>query len=296
MSWLRVDDAFSTHPKLLLLPRPDRWTWMELLCFCARYRTNGTIPPQIREAVPAATPQILEKLVCAGLLDQDDDGNLSIHDWRDYNPKDPTAADRMRRSRERDRNNDRNGDRNGTVTATVTNGVTETYRDRDSRAGSRARPVPSPTPTTPAAAQTAANDDAAAANKHHLETAGWTPTQISTATTTDPDLARAARLLEESQADPTATNPAALAWTKHQAGHTTTKPTDPKAERDTRRTKATHEAEQFAKTYHGDSDTFANELDRIERDHRTTIPTITRERLWDLTLGEPTNHPPNALA
>jgi hypothetical protein len=100
VSWLRIDDAFPQHPKLVGLARSDRWTWLEVLAYCARYRTEGKVPPGVHEAVPAATAKTLQKYVQAGLLDEDETG-LRVHDWSDFNPKDPGAADRMKRVRER---------------------------------------------------------------------------------------------------------------------------------------------------------------------------------------------------
>ncbi len=123
MAWLRVDDGFPGHPKLVRLSRPDRWTWLEVLVYCARYRTGGEVPASIGEALKYATPAFLNRCLELNLLDHSEhDGDAyHVHDWAIYNPKDPTAADRMQRHR--DRNAERNDavtpDRNASVTATV---------------------------------------------------------------------------------------------------------------------------------------------------------------------------------
>lgn len=129
VSWLRVDDGFGSHPKLLELTREERWTWVEILCHCARHRTGGLIAPGIRDAVRHATPAFLAKTERVFLSKRDKNGRLFVHDWDDYNPSDPTAADRMRRYRERqeqaknerkDRNEPRNEPRNTSRNETVT--------------------------------------------------------------------------------------------------------------------------------------------------------------------------------
>lgn len=130
MSWLRLDDGFSHHPKVLKLTRLQRWTWVEILLYCARFKTAGVIPKEIQEGVREATPSLLTKLEEIGLVDQEN-GVIHIHDWHAYNPQDPTAALRMERYR--NRNQDRNTDRNGAVTE-------PSPRARASAGG----PVPSP--------------------------------------------------------------------------------------------------------------------------------------------------------
>lgn len=99
MAWLRVDDGLAEHRKLLALKRSDRWTWVELLCYVARQNNGGHIPSGICTTMRYVTPSFLTTCEDAGLLDRDDNGVLVVHDWADYNPKDPTGADRQRRYR-----------------------------------------------------------------------------------------------------------------------------------------------------------------------------------------------------
>jgi len=111
MPWLRIDDGFTEHRKLLMLKRHDRWTWMEIMTYCARQNDGGHVPAGISDILRYVTPQFLKKCVDAGLLDEDGTG-YSVHDWLDYNPRDPTNATRQQRYRSRNRN--------GEVTETVT--------------------------------------------------------------------------------------------------------------------------------------------------------------------------------
>jgi hypothetical protein len=98
MAWLRVDDGFPEHRKLLVLTRSERWTWTELMCYVARQNNGGHVPDGIGGVLKYVTPKFLKKCANAGLLDKED-GGYHIHDWHVYNPKDPTAADRARRYR-----------------------------------------------------------------------------------------------------------------------------------------------------------------------------------------------------
>ena len=133
MSWLRVDDGFSRHPKVTALSPKDRWTWLDILCYCARYNTAGYLPENIREFVSGATDRYLNRCVALELLDDDHDG-IRVHDWQTYAPKDPTGAERQARWRRKG-----NAPRNADVTDEI---VTEPSTSR-AGAGARSRPDPS---------------------------------------------------------------------------------------------------------------------------------------------------------
>jgi len=186
MAWLRIDDGFAQHPKIVQLSAKDRWTWLELLCYCARYRTEGHVPEAISEVVRGATPALLERCVSLRLLEVSTGRNgYEIHDWADFNPKDPTKAARQARWRH-------NKDSAAPVDADVDADVdaSTVYRDGPSRAGSRARsrPVPSPSTTPTAAAGT--TPDAAAALLEQLDDLGLNGTALELALE-EPDRAQA---------------------------------------------------------------------------------------------------------
>jgi hypothetical protein len=83
--WLRIDDGFPEHPKLLALgDHRHRWTWLEVLAYCARRQTQGIVPPGIRDVIPKATPTFIQRCIEVGLLDQED-ATLRVHDWAIYN-------------------------------------------------------------------------------------------------------------------------------------------------------------------------------------------------------------------
>lgn len=85
MAWLRIDDGFTEHRKIVALKRADRWTWMELLTYCARQGNGGHVPAGITDVLRWITPQFLTQCVDIGLIDKAPDGTLSIHNWAVYN-------------------------------------------------------------------------------------------------------------------------------------------------------------------------------------------------------------------
>lgn len=145
MSWLRLDDTFDSHPKLYDLTESQRWRWTRLLLHCARHRTEGFVSRStLREL---GLTRAVGTLTTVGLLDSDPDG-FRVHDWHDFNPKDPTKAQRQARWRAKQASpvdagvdGDVDGGDGDSGDAPVD---AETVH---SRVGTRARPVPSPTQT-----------------------------------------------------------------------------------------------------------------------------------------------------
>jgi hypothetical protein len=114
MSWVRLDDRFPQHPKFEGWTASQKWGLVELFAYCAVHRTQGHVPGDLSLLPRAVTPKIIRLAQESGFLDENGDGSLVVHDWEVYNPADPTAADRMKRLRERNanRNANRNASRN----------------------------------------------------------------------------------------------------------------------------------------------------------------------------------------
>ncbi len=85
MSWLRIDDGFTDHPKILSLTLAQRWTWLSILTYCARFDTEGRLPAGIGQVVRGASPSLLSRCHDLGLLDVDDGNEYVVHDWVIYN-------------------------------------------------------------------------------------------------------------------------------------------------------------------------------------------------------------------
>lgn len=186
MPWLRIDDGFTEHRKIVALKRSERWTWMELLTYCARQGNGGHVPEGVCDILRWVTPAFLSKCADVGLLDVVD-GRYEVHDWRVYNPKDPTNAARQERYRQRHSNDD--------VTAEVTVDVTEKVTDENVTtvtppAQARAR-VPSPTPETigPSLPPTATKNAGRTEGRNEIDQQRLNPHAVlAAATTPDDDL------------------------------------------------------------------------------------------------------------
>ena len=44
MSWVKIDDHFSDHPKVVQAGPEAAWLYICGLCYCAKYLTDGFIP------------------------------------------------------------------------------------------------------------------------------------------------------------------------------------------------------------------------------------------------------------
>jgi len=130
MAWLRLDDGFAGHRKLEGWSVGQKWAWLELLLWCAHHRTSGRVPADLAQLPRSVTRSLLNRAEASGLLDLRE-GELWVHDWELYNPKDATGAQRSERYRRRHAS-DRDANRDATVT---------------SRAGARGDPTPPLDPT-----------------------------------------------------------------------------------------------------------------------------------------------------
>ncbi len=125
--WFRVYDEALDDPRLQRLPASLLRTWFNVLC--ATSRNGGTLPDLSELAFmlrtrPGALSRRLDALKAAGLILEETDGALRPVEWekRQFVERaaDPTAAERMRRFRERA------AERNGAVTPTARMPIVET--------------------------------------------------------------------------------------------------------------------------------------------------------------------------
>lgn len=118
MSWLRIDDSISINGKLGSLTDAEFRALLALWSYCARRKNSGEFSlDEIRHAMYATPrgpksvrPIHVSRFVDLGLVNTDDGVAFAVNDWSTYQPRDPSAAERMRRYRER--HDERNGDRN----------------------------------------------------------------------------------------------------------------------------------------------------------------------------------------
>jgi len=116
--WFRLYSDLLEDPKAQRLPPALFKTWINLLCLTSKH--DGELPsvPDIAFALRMEEGPIIEalnELMARGLIEGDE--TLRPHNWDERqfkSDKDPTAADRQRKKRERDRSE--------TVTRDVTDG------------------------------------------------------------------------------------------------------------------------------------------------------------------------------
>lgn len=116
MSWLRVDDTFVEHPKVIDLSDRSFRLHVAGMCFCARNLTDGVLVKRsvsVVCALSSATRKHVAELVEAGLWVKAGDG-FEVKDFLIYNPTGEkvkadrdAARDRMRKVRSGERSRER---------------------------------------------------------------------------------------------------------------------------------------------------------------------------------------------
>ena len=85
MTWVKVDDHFHEHPKILAVPAKDRTAakglFLDGLLYASRNLTDGRMP---KGFVAETDMRIAEILVSVGLW-HDSDLEFKIHDYTDWN-------------------------------------------------------------------------------------------------------------------------------------------------------------------------------------------------------------------
>lgn len=96
MTWVKLDDGFADHPKVVTLSDKAFRCLVRAYCYCGRYDTDGLLP------VGFMAPKYEDELVAAGLLDRPGYGErASVHDYLTYNPSREQVEEERRKARER---------------------------------------------------------------------------------------------------------------------------------------------------------------------------------------------------
>jgi len=85
MSWVRVDDKFPRHPKVIGLCAQSAALWMAACCWCSEFETDGALPAAAVPHLSWYTPEGVEGLERAGLWRKTETG-WQIHDYLKFNP------------------------------------------------------------------------------------------------------------------------------------------------------------------------------------------------------------------
>jgi hypothetical protein len=91
MGWVKLDDGFAMHPKVLRVSDAAVRAHIEALCYAAKYETDGVVPDQV-----AANGPVRAELMASGLW-ENGPASIVIHDYLVYNPS-HTEKERKRNS------------------------------------------------------------------------------------------------------------------------------------------------------------------------------------------------------
>ena len=96
MVWVKLDDRFAEHPKILALSDKAFRLHVAALCWCGRHLSDGVIPKNAHTQL-GGTASTVRELLHAGLWVKSETGHV-IHDYLKFNP---TAAkvEKLRRER-----------------------------------------------------------------------------------------------------------------------------------------------------------------------------------------------------
>lgn len=105
MTWLKIDDRFVRHPKVMPLSDKAFRLHLGALCYCAESLTDGRVSEHaVRMLLPVVGAQTWKKyvneLVTAGLWTVEEHG-WNINDYLDYNPSSVKVREQRIRNAER---------------------------------------------------------------------------------------------------------------------------------------------------------------------------------------------------
>jgi hypothetical protein len=98
MTWVKIDDTFPDHPRVVGLSDAAFRSHVAGLCYSARYLTDGSIPSSAMRSI--GTRKSATELEEAGLWVRSDHGWL-IRDYLDYNPSRADVEGKREAARER---------------------------------------------------------------------------------------------------------------------------------------------------------------------------------------------------
>jgi hypothetical protein len=99
MAWVKLDDQFPDHPKVIEAGPEAAWLYVAALCYSSAKLTDGAIPTALvgRLTAHRGGERLAERLVAVGLWERAPSG-YQVHDYGDYQPS--AAATRAKREAE----------------------------------------------------------------------------------------------------------------------------------------------------------------------------------------------------
>lgn len=82
MAWIKIDDSFPDHPKVVGLSDNAFRVHISALCYCGKYLTDGKVPMKIAARFAEENMEVIAELSLAGLWLEDISNNgFIIHDY-----------------------------------------------------------------------------------------------------------------------------------------------------------------------------------------------------------------------
>jgi hypothetical protein len=97
MPWVRLDDSFYSHPKVVSAGAEAVGLYVMALTYASHHLTDGHVPAAwVREKVGAKTRKLTAALVEHSLWSENGTGWV-IHDYLEYNPSRESIEDKRRK-------------------------------------------------------------------------------------------------------------------------------------------------------------------------------------------------------
>lgn len=105
MPWIKLDDHWMDHPKIVRAGRDARDMWLASITWCAKHLTDGYFPAEllpslaVSAGVDVANCQTFAKTLLDVCLWEVEENQYHIHDYLEYNPtKEQAEATRLARA------------------------------------------------------------------------------------------------------------------------------------------------------------------------------------------------------
>lgn len=98
MTWVKLDDGFWMHPKILGAGNTATGIFARMLAYCGCYHTDGLVPTGVVPTIVGKDTRAFEALTQTGLITVLESGGVVIRDYLDYNrSREQVEADREQR-------------------------------------------------------------------------------------------------------------------------------------------------------------------------------------------------------
>lgn len=97
MPWVKLDDSFYSHPKVVAAGAEAVGLYVMALTYASHHLTDGHVPSAwVREKVGARAAKLASSLVEHALWSENGTGWV-IHDYLDYNPSRESVVEKRRK-------------------------------------------------------------------------------------------------------------------------------------------------------------------------------------------------------